>query len=164
MSLFDVVHISENYLRARFRAKLPMLGTAKPQLRPQISTGRGQRLDLWQMDAAMGARHHGFFSVLALSFSFEIFLFAFVYSDAVTAPHPYADKNYQQNHQILHIPRPKSTSKTKREPTYASNNNPEPMYSTRTAVRPRQPNLARPTNSTAKANQDSVENMILWSH
>ena len=161
MSLFDVVHISENYLRARFRAKLPMLGTAKPQLRPQISTGRGQRLDLWQMDAAMGARHHGFFSVLALSFSFEIFLFAFVYSDAVTAPHPYADKNYQQNHQILHTARPKTISSTKREPTYASNNSPEPTYNTRTAVRPRQPNCALPTINTAKASHDSTEKIVL---
>lgn len=77
------------------------------------------------------------------------------------APEPDTGKDHRQDKERFHSVRPRITSMTKREPTYASNSSPEPKYSTRIAFLPRQPNRNRPTISTAKVTQDSSEKMVL---
>ena len=80
---------------------------------------------------------------------------------AIGSPVPDKHNHHDQQHQVLHVLRPKITSSTKREPTYASSSKAEPPYRMLTALRPRQPNALRPTINTAKVSQARIENTVL---
>src|SRR6218665_571500 len=82
---------------------------------------------------------------------------------AAAAPDDDGQRQNQQQDQVLHVLRPKTTSSTKREPAKPRSSKAEPVYSTRTALRPRQPNSARPSSKAAKVSHDSSENTALWS-
>ena len=80
---------------------------------------------LWKVDAAVEAADHGVRFGIGLC---RLFTGCLGVTDTAALPKPNAQKKHQQEDRYFHaVPRSSKTSKTKREPTYASKSSPAPM-------------------------------------
>src|SRR6185437_11231176 len=85
-------------------------------------------------------------------------------ASGTAAQQPQQHEDSDQEDDDLHVDggaRCSSTSRTKRDPTYARRSNTAPAYSQRAAIGPRQPNARRPASRPAKTIQPRIENTVL---
>ena len=110
-----------------------------------------------QVHTALGALHHVLHSVLACILARGLPDLGL----ARMAPLPQQHHENEKQQQKFHGARPRMISMTKREPTQAKSNSPEPAYRKLVARLPRQPKPTRPVSKTVKVSQERTENTVL---